>query len=85
MYQEHTYTWKKNSHKIIHILGSIVNAARGNLYDHLVSTRLFTLVMIFIRTPKVMRKVGMSSLAQYSLTNHMFHIIGEVGRSGGKK
>jgi hypothetical protein len=40
------------------ILGSIVNVIGVDLYDHLMSTRIFTLIMnkIFRGAPKIMRK-----------------------------
>ena len=44
------------------IIGSIVNMTRG-LYDHLMSTRIFALIMneIFIRAPKFRRQMAMST------------------------
>ena len=38
------------THNMLIILGSIINIIRGDLYDHLVATRIFTLIMheIFI-------------------------------------
>jgi hypothetical protein len=41
------------------ILGSLVNIIGGDLYDHLVSTRVFTMIVIktFILALKIMRKM----------------------------
>ena len=44
-------------HNMVIIVGSIVNMiGRGDLYDHLMSSRVFTFIMntIFIRAPKPM-------------------------------
>ena len=37
---------------------------RGKLYDHLMSTQIFTLMInkVFVRAPKITRKVGMASI-----------------------
>jgi hypothetical protein len=41
-------------------LDSIVNIIGGNLHDHLLSTRIFTLIMnnIFILPPKIIKKMA---------------------------
>lgn len=44
----------------ITILGSTINIIEGDLYDHLICTRISTMIMnkTFIRVPKFTRKVG---------------------------
>ena len=44
---------------MLKILGSIVNIIGWKLYDHFMSTKMFTLITIemFICAPKIMRKV----------------------------
>ena len=46
----------------ITILGTIVtiSGGKGDLYDHLTSTKIFTLITyeIFIQTPKIMKKLA---------------------------
>ena len=49
----------------ITILGSIINIVTWEtLYDHLMSTRIFTLILIkiFMWAPKTMRKVAIASV-----------------------
>ena len=54
-----------------------------DLYDHLMSTRLFTFILskIFIRSLKIMRKVTTSSISicYPSCINNVFRILEEVG------
>ena len=44
--------------------GSIVNVTEGTYYDHLRSTRIFTLAMIeiFLQVPKTVRKMTMGMI-----------------------
>ena len=55
----------------------------GVLYEHLMSMRIFTLIMykILIRALEIMRKLAIALLwiCQPSHTNLVFHILGEVG------
>jgi hypothetical protein len=67
---------------------AIVNIIGVGLYDHFMSTIIFTLMMnkIFIRAPKSRRKVASALLRPQfgfakhdSCTSRVFHIPGEVG------
>ena len=61
------------------ILNSTINMIGKNLYNHLMSTRIFTLIMtkIVIRTPKIMRQITLSMICicQSSHTNCVFFFI----------
>ena len=61
---------------IISILGSHDQRYWGNLYDRVVSTKIFTLIMnkieVFIRGPKAMREVTMG-LNRFGFTKH--HVV----------
>ena len=59
-----------HAQNMIIILGSIVNIM-GDLYDHLMSMRIFTLMMnkIFIGAPKVMRKKWLQPRLEFA--NHL--------------
>ena len=66
---------------MINIQRSIVNIIEGELHDHLMSTRTFTLMMkICIEAPKFVKNVATAS-TWIIATNHMFHILGEVSHS----
>ena len=58
------------------------NLGGGGVHYHLMSMRIFTLVMykILIRALEITRKLAIASLwiCQASHTNLMFHILGEV-------
>ena len=67
---------------VITFLGSIVNIIEGDLYGHLMSTRVFTFIknQMFVCALKFMRKVAMALIwiCEPCFTNHVFHILGEV-------
>jgi hypothetical protein len=71
---------------MITILGSIINNIGGDLYDHLMNTRIFTLIMNkkFIQAPKFMGIVATASICIWlpSGTLCAFHILREFGLIG---
>jgi hypothetical protein len=78
-----TRDWKESglcAQNLIIILSSTVKS-----HAHLMHMRIFTMRMykIFIRAPKIMRKVALASLwiCELSRANHVFHILWEVGSS----
>ena len=70
--------WIQNLLTIIDIL---VNTIWGDMYDHLMTQRTFNLRIdwIFIRAPRIMRKVAMSIIGFANIpTNRVFHVLLEV-------
>ena len=64
-------------------LGSNSQQNWGDLYDHVMNSRIFTLTMnkIFIWAPRIMRKMATDMIqnCQSSRTNCVEHIVQEVG------
>jgi hypothetical protein len=58
------------------VLGPEVNIICRDLYDHLMSMKMFTLILIkdIILALKIKRKVATIDLCQASHTNLVFHI-----------
>ena len=87
--QKDTHSEKKiglHAQNMITILSSVVKIFKRNLCDHLLSTRIFT----FINESDIHMNSeideasdyghDLDSLTRYpSYTNHMFHILGELG------
>ena len=70
----------QNMLTILHFIVNIIGV--GDLYDHIKSMRIFTMIMneIFICTLKIMRQMAMSTfwICYSSHTYHVFQIL-EVG------
>ena len=70
---------------LLSILGSMVNIIEGRpiIYDHLMSMRIFTLIvkMVIIRAPKITWQMnrGTNWIFYSTHTNCIFHILWEVG------
>ena len=70
-----------HAHNTITIPDSKVNVIGVNMYECLMGTRIFTLIMnnIFIQAFKIMKKAATSLICQPSFIDRMFHILGEMG------
>ena len=70
---------------LLSILGSMVNIIEGRpiIYDHLMSMRIFTLIvkMVIIRAPKITWQMnrGTNWIFYSTHTNCIFHILWQVG------
>ena len=58
----HVKEIRLHAENIITVLDSITNIVGRDLYDHFIITRIYTFIMnkIFLRAPKIMRKVTMA-------------------------